>query len=58
MIFIAIVGIIVTLLYCAATAIVGLITWRNTRDWRFLAGTCLYVIAATLITIWLLGNCA
>ena len=53
-----IVGIIAALLYCAATAIVGWMTWRDTRDWRFLAGTCLYVIAAVLITILLLGNCA
>ena len=54
----AIGDIIVVLLYCAATAIVGWMTWYDTRDWRFLAGTCLYVIAAILITIWLLGNCA
>lgn len=53
-----IVGIIAALLYCAATAIAGWMTWRDTRDWRFLAGTCLYAIAAVLITIWLLGNCA
>ena len=58
MTFIAVFGIIVVLLYCAATAIAGWMTWRDTRDWRFLAGTCLYVIAAVLITIWLLGNCA
>ena len=58
MTFIAIVGIIATLLYCAATAIAGWMTWYDTRDWRFLAGTCLYVIAAALLTIWLLGNCA
>ena len=58
MTFIAVIGIIVVLLYCAAIAIVGWMTWRDTRDWRFLAGTCLYVIAAVLITIWLLGNCA
>ena len=58
MIFIVIVCIIAALWHCAATAIVGWMTWRDTRDWRFLAGTCLYVIAAILITIWLLGNCA
>ena len=58
MIFIAIVCIIAALLYCAATAIAGWMTWRDTRDWRFLAGTCLYIIAAVLLIIWLLGNCA
>ena len=58
MIFIAIVCIIAALLYCAATAIVGWMTWRNTHDWHFLAGAYLYVIAAILLTIWLLGNCA
>ena len=58
MTFIAVIGIIVVLLYCAATAFMGWVTWYNTRDWHFLAGTCLYVIAAILITIWLLGNCA
>ena len=58
MIFIAIVCIIAALLYCAATATMGWMTWRNTRDWHFLAGTCLYTIAAILLTIWLLGNCA
>lgn len=58
MIFIAIVCIIAALLYCIAAAIVGGMTWHDTRDWRFLAGACLYVIAAVLITIWLLGNCA
>lgn len=58
MIFIAIVCIIATLLYCIAAAIIGWATWRDTRDWYFLAGTCLYVIAAILLTIWLLGNCA
>ena len=58
MIFIAIVCIIAALLYCAATAIVGWMTWYNTHDWHFLAGTCLYAIAAVLLTIWLLGNCA
>ena len=58
MIFIAIVCIIAALLYCAATAIVGWVTWYDTRDWHFLAGTCLYAIAAVLIAIWLLGNCA
>ena len=54
----AIVCIIAALLYCAATAIVGWMTWYNTHDWHFLAGTCLYAIAAILLTIWLLGNCA
>ena len=58
MIFIAIVCIIAALLYCIAAAMVGWMTWHDTRDWRFLAGTCLYIIAAGLITIWLLGNCA
>jgi hypothetical protein len=58
MIFIAIICIIATLLYCVAAAIVGWMTWRDTRDWHFLAGTCLYIIAAILLTIWLLGNCA
>lgn len=58
MTFIAIVGIIAALLYCIAAAIVGWMTWRDTRDWHFLAGTCLYTIAAILVTIWLLGNCA
>lgn len=58
MIFIAIVCIIAALLYCIAAAIVGWETWCDTRDWHFLAGTCLYVIAAILLTIWLLGNCA
>lgn len=58
MIFIAIVCIIAALLYCAATAIAGWMTWHDTRDWHFLVGACLYVIAAVLITIWLLGNCA
>ena len=58
MIFIAIVCIIAALLYCIAAAIVGWMTWYDTRDWRFLAGACLYAIAAVLITIWLLGNCA
>ena len=58
MIFIVIVRIIAALLYCAATAIVGWKTWYNTRYWHFLAGTCLYAIAAILLTIWLLGNCA
>lgn len=58
MIFIAIVCIIAALLYCVAAAIVGWMTWQDTRDWHFLAGTCLYVIAAVLLTIWLLGNCA
>lgn len=58
MIFIAIVCIIAVLLYCIAAAIVGWKTWSDTRDWRFLAGTCFYIIAAILITIWLLENCA
>ena len=58
MIFIAIICIIAALLYCIAAAIVGWMTWRDTRDWHFLVGTCLYVIAAVLLTIWLLGNCA
>lgn len=58
MIFIAIICIIATLLYCIAAAIVGWMTWRDTRDWHFLAGTCLYIIAAILLTIWLLENCA
>ena len=58
MIFIAIVCIIAALLYCAATAIAGWVAWYNTHDWHFLAGTCLYAIAAILLTIWLLGNCA
>ena len=58
MIFIAIVCIITALLYCIAAAIVGWVTWYDTRDWHFLAGTCLYAIAAILLTIWLLGNCA
>ena len=58
MLFMAIVCIIAALLYCIAAAIVGWMTWHDARDWRFLAGTCLYVIAAILITILLLGNCA
>ena len=58
MIFIAIVCIIAVLLYCVAAAIVGWMAWYDTRDWRFLAGFCLYTITAILITIWLLGNCA
>lgn len=58
MIFIAIICIIAALLYCVAAAIVGWMTWRDTCDWHFLAGTCLYIIAAILLTIWLLGNCA
>lgn len=57
MTFIAIVCIIFALLYCAA-AITGGMAWSDTRDWRFLTGTCLYAIAAILITIWLLENCA
>lgn len=58
MIFIAISCIIATLLYCVAAAIVGWMTWRDARDWHFLAGTCIYIIAAILIIIWLLRNCA
>lgn len=58
MIFIAIVCIIAALLYCVSAAFVGWATWYDTRDWHFLAGTCLYVIAAILLTIWLLENCA
>ena len=58
MIFIAIVCNIATLLYCIAAAIVGWKTWHDTHDWRFLAGTYLYTIAAILITVWLLGSCA
>lgn len=58
MTFVAIVCIITVLLYCAATAFMGWMMWYDTRNWRFLAGTCLYAIAAILITIWLLGNCA
>ena len=58
MTFIAIVCNIFTLLYCVAAAITGSMTYRDTRDWRFLAGTCLYAIAAILLTIWLLENCA
>ena len=58
MIFIAIICIIAALLCCITAAIVGWMTWRNTRDWHFLVGTCLYIIAAVLVTILLLGNCA
>ena len=58
MIFIAIVCIIAVLLCCITAAIVGWMTWRDTRDWHFLVGTCLYIIAAILLTIGLLGNCA
>ena len=58
MTFIAIVCIIFALLCCAGIAIAGWMSWRDTRDWRFLAGTCFYVIAVILLTIWLLGNCA
>lgn len=58
MIFIAIICIIAALLYCVAAAFMGWKTWKNTRDWHFLAGTCFYIIAAILLTIWLLGNCA
>lgn len=58
MIFVAVVCIIAILLYCVTTAFIGWIMWYDTRNWCFLAGTCLYVIAALLITIWLLENCA
>lgn len=58
MIFIAIICIIAALLYCVAAAFMGWKTWKDTRDWHFLAGTCFYIIAAILITIWLLRNCA
>lgn len=58
MTFVAIICIIVVLLYCVTTAFMGWIIWYDTRNWRFLTGTCFYVIAAILITIWLLGNCA
>lgn len=58
MTFIAIVCIIFALLYCVVAAIAGIIAWRDTRDWRFLVGACFYIIAAILITIRLLENCA
>lgn len=58
MAFIAVICVIATLLYCVTAAFMGWVTWYDTHDWRFLAGTCLYVIAAILITIWLLENCA
>lgn len=58
MIFIAIVCIIAALLYCVAAAFMGWKTWKNTHDWHFLAGACFYAIAAILLAIWLLGNCA
>lgn len=58
MTFVAIVCIIAALLYCTTATLMGWITWRDTRDWHFLTGTCLYAIAAVLIIIWLLGNCA
>lgn len=58
MIFIAVICIIAALLYCVAAAFAGWATWYDTRDWHFLTGTCLYIIAAILLTIWLLGNCA
>ncbi len=58
MTFVAIVCIIFALLYCVAAAITGAMSYQDTRDWRFLAGTCLYAIAAILITVWLLENCA
>lgn len=57
MTFVAIVCIIFALLYCVAAAITGGMAWSNTRDWRLLAGTCFYIIAAILLTIWLLGSC-
>ena len=58
MTFIAIVCIIAALLYYVTAAFMGWVAWYDTRDWHFLVGTCLYVIAATLLIIWLLGNCA
>lgn len=58
MVFITIVCMIAVLLYCVAAAFIGWLMWHDTNNWRFLAGTCLYVIAAILITIWLLENCA
>lgn len=58
MIFIAVVCSIATLLYCVTAAFMGWKAWYDTLDWHFLAGTCLYTIAAVLLTIWLLGNCA
>lgn len=58
MVFIAIICNIATLLYCVATAFVGWVTWYDTRDWHFLVGACFYIIAAILLTIWLLENCA
>ena len=58
MIFIAVVCIIAALFYCVAAAIVGGVTWCDTHDWRFFAGTCLYTTAAILLTLWFLGNCA
>lgn len=58
MTFVAIICIIAVLLYCIATAFMGWMTWYDTHNWRFLVGTCFYIIAAILITIWLLGSCA
>ena len=58
MTFVAIVCIIFALLYCVAAAITGAMSYQDTRDWRFLVGTCFYIIAAILITVWLLENCA
>ncbi len=58
MTFIVVVCIIFALLYCAGAAVTGWMAWKDTRDWRFLAGTCFYIIAAILFIIWLLGNCA
>lgn len=58
MAFIAVICVIATLLYCVTAAFMGWVTWYNTRDWYFLVGTCLYAIAAILLTIWLLRNCA
>ena len=58
MIFVSIVCIIFALLSCVAAAITGAMSYQDTHDWRFLAGTCFYIIAATLFTIWLLGSCA
>lgn len=58
MTFVAIICIIFALLYCVAAAITGGMAWSDTHDWHFLAGTCFYIIAAILITIWLLKNCA
>lgn len=56
--FIAIVCTIAALLGCVAAAFIGWKAWYDTRDWHFLASTCFYIIAAILLTIWLLGSCA